>query len=180
MTDISPEAALELNQKLSLLSDSDHIHGTIYDLIEQSGFFSDLDKDEIAMLAVWIKAFNAPTGTMVLKEGDENASLCIIVDGDVSIFKDTSQDEQIKIAEISSGSSIGEMSVIDGQPLSASAVTSRDSVVLLMSPDDFNNLMVKNSNLGVKILMTLARLISLRLRTTSRRLADSLSAKGKT
>jgi hypothetical protein len=40
--------------------------------------------------------------------------------------------------------------------------------------------MTKNSNLGVKILLTLAKLISLRLRSTTRRLADSLAVKGKT
>jgi CRP/FNR family transcriptional regulator, cyclic AMP receptor protein len=180
MTEISPIAALELNQELSLLSDSDQAHGTIHELIEKSKFFTDLDEDEIAMLAVWIKAFNAPTGTMILKEGDPNASLCIIVKGDVNIFKETSHNEHIRIAEISSGASIGEMGVIDGQPLSASAVSSSDSIVLIMTPKDFNNLMTKNSNLGVKILLTLSRLISLRLRTTTRRLADSLAVKGKT
>lgn len=177
MTDISPTTALALQQELSLLAESDGVHGTIHDLIEQSGFFSDLDRDEIAMLAVWIRAYSAPTGTMLLKEGDENASLCIIVEGTVNIFKETTDNEHVKIAQIDSGASIGEMGVIDGQPLSASAVTSQDSVVLVMTPEDFNNLMEKNSNLGVKILLQLSRIISLRLRHTTRRLADLLVAK---
>ena len=181
MTDISPTTALELQQEMSLIAESDDVHGTLYDLIEQSRFFSDLDRDEIAMLAVWMKAYSAPTGTMLLKEGDENASLCIIVNGEVNIFKETSHNEHIKIAEITKGDSIGEMGVIDGQPLSASAVTSQDSVVLVITPEGFNNLLEKNSNLGVKILLHLARIISLRLRHTTRRLADLLATakKGK-
>jgi len=69
VTDISPTAAPELQEELSLMAESDDVHGTIYDLIEQSGFFHDLDRDEIAMLAVWVKAYSAPTGTMLLKEG---------------------------------------------------------------------------------------------------------------
>jgi len=69
------------------------------------------------------------------------------------------------------------MGVIDGQPLSASAVTSTGSVVLIITPGDFNNLMEKNSNLGVKILLHLSRIISLRLRHTTRRLADLLATK---
>ena len=176
MTDISPTTALELRHEMSLLAESDDSRGELYDLIEQSGFFSDLDRDEIAMLAVWIKAFSAPTGTMLLKEGAENASLCIIVSGEVNIFKETTHNEHVKIAEIQSGASIGEMGVIDAQPLSASAVTSQDSVVLIMTPGDFNNLMEKNSNLGVKILLNLSRIISLRLRSTTRRLADLLAS----
>ncbi len=177
MSDISPTTALELQQELSLLADSDDTHGTIYDLIEESGFFAELDHDEIAMLALWIKAYSAPTGTMLLKEGDKNASLCIIVKGEVNIFKETSYNEHVKVAEIDSGASIGEMGVIDGQPLSASAVTSKDSLVLIMTPEDFNRLMEKNSNLGVKILLILSRIISLRLRHTTRRLADLLANK---
>ncbi|MFT7459322.1 MAG: CRP/FNR family cyclic AMP-dependent transcriptional regulator [Planctomycetota bacterium] len=116
---------------------------------------------------------------MLLKEGGENASLCIIVEGDVNIFKETTYNEHVKIAEIKKGASIGEMGVIDGQPLSASAVTSQDSIVLVMTPDDFNNLMEKNSNLGVKILLHLSRIISLRLRHTTTRLADLLATKAK-
>ncbi len=177
MIDISPARALELQQELSLLADSDDVHDTIHDLIEQSGFFSDLDRDEIAMLAVWIKAFSAPTGTMLLKEGGENASLCIIVEGVVNIFKEAAHNEHVKIAEIQSGACIGEMGVIDGQPLSASAVTAQDSIVLVMTPEDFNKLMEKNSNLAVKILLNLARIISVRLRSTTRRLADLLVVK---
>lgn len=179
MTDISPTTALKLQHEMSLLAESDDVHGRLHDLIAQSGFFSDLDRDEIAMLAIWIKAFSAPTGTMLLKEGGENASLCIIVEGDVNIFKETTYNEHVKIAEIKKGASIGEMGVIDGQPLSASAVTSQDSIVLVMTPDDFNNLMEKNSNLGVKILLHLSRIISLRLRHTTTRLADLLATKAK-
>ena len=90
-----------------------------------------------------MKAFAAPTGIMLLKEGAENASLCIMVSGEVNIFKATTYNEHIKITEIESGASLGEMGAIDAQPLSASAVTSQDSVMLIITPGDFNNLMEK-------------------------------------
>ena len=52
-----------------LRAESDDIHVMIYDLIKQSGFFHDVDRDDIAMLAVWVKAYSTPTDTMLLKEG---------------------------------------------------------------------------------------------------------------
>ena len=107
MTDINPSAAQELQQDMALLAESDEARGELYDLIAKSGFFSDLDRDEVAMLAVWMKAYSAPTGTMLLEEGNENASLCIIVEGEVNIFKQTAENKHIKIAEIGSGDSIG-------------------------------------------------------------------------
>ena len=165
--------------QLKLLADSEVSHGTVFELIEKSDFFSDLDHDEIAMLAVWLKAYTAPTSTTILKEGDENTCLCIIVEGEINIFKETTPNEHIKVAEINAGDSIGEMGVVDGQPLSASAVTSKDSVVLIITRTDFYNLMEKNSNLGVKILLKISKIISLRLRHTTGRLADLLSTKWK-
>ncbi len=102
--------------------------------------------------------------------------LCIVVDGEINILKQTNPaDDHIKIAEIKSGASIGEMGVVDGQPLSATAVTSKDSTVLIITRDDFQNLMKKNSNLGVKVLLKIAEIISVRLRHTTGRLADILA-----
>lgn len=163
--------------ELKLLAESETPHDTVHELIEKSGFFSNLERDEIEMLAVWVKAYSAPTGTIILKEGDSRACLCVVAEGEVNIMKDTTpNDERVKIAEIKPGSSIGEMGVVDGQPLSATAVSSQDSTVLIITRTDFQNLTTKNSNLGVKILMKIAEIISIRLRQTTGRLADILAS----
>lgn len=167
--------------EMKLIADRTGSREIICELIEKSQFFSDLERDEIEMLAYWMKAFMAPAGTLVLKEGAENSScLCIIVEGKVNIFKQSEpNDDHVKIAEIESGASIGEMSVIDGKPLSASAISLTDATILIMTRDDFQNLLKKNSNLGIKILYRVAKLISERLRTTTGRLADLLAAGNK-
>lgn len=164
-------------EKLTLLAQRGDTQDTVSELIKRTGFFDTLAEDEIEMLAFWMKAYSAPTGTQILKEGDDEACLCIIVEGKVNIFKQsTPNDDHVKIAEIDAGSSIGEMSVVDGKPLSASAVALEDSVILIMTREDFENLLVKNSNLGIKIVCKIAKLISERLRTTTGRLADLLAA----
>jgi len=166
---------------MKLLAERDNQQGMVCELIEKSHFFSDLDRDELEMLAYWMKAYTAPAGTLILKEGEASSScLCIIVEGTVNIFKQSEpNDDHVKIAEIESGASIGEMSVIDGKPLSASAISLTDSTILIMTRDDFQNLLKKNSNLGIKILYRVAKLISERLRTTTGRLADLLAATNK-
>jgi len=165
--------------ELKLIAEREENHIKLRELIKRSNFFSDLDLDEIEMLAFWMKAYTAPAGTLILKEGQEGvASLCIIVDGKVNIFKQSSpNDDHIKVAEIDSGASIGEMSVIDGLPLSASAISLTDATILIMTREEFQNLLKKNCNLGIKILYRVARIISERLRTTTGRLADLLAIK---
>ena len=124
---------------LKLLAEREEHQGTVYELIEKTGFFPDLDSDEIEMLAYWMKAYTAPPGTRIWTEGQEgNECLCIIVEGKVNIFKQSSpNDDHIKIAEVESGDSIGEMSVIDGKPLSASAISLNETTILIMMRDDF-------------------------------------------
>ena len=167
--------------ELSLLAEREQKQGKVFELIKKSQFFTDLDQDEMEVLAYWMKAFTAPAGTLILKEGQEgNACLCIIVEGSVNIFKLSSpNDDHVKVAEIAAGASIGEMSVIDGLPLSASAISLSDATILIMTRDDFHTLLKKNCNLGIKILYRVARIISERLRTTTGRLADLLAIKNK-
>ena len=167
--------------EMKLIADHEGCRDKLCELIEKSQFFSDLERDETEMLAFWMKAYTAPAGTLILKEGEENSScLCIIVDGTVNIFKlSEPNDDHVKIAEIEAGYSIGEMSVIDGKPLSASAISLTDATILIMTRADFLKLLKKNSNLGIKILYRVAKLISERLRTTTGRLADLMASGNK-
>ena len=157
---------------LKQLGEGESSHETVCDLIEKFKFFSDLERDEIEALAVWIKAYSASVGVSIFKEGSTSASLCFIVEGDISIFKETTPSEHMKIADIMAGGVIGEMGIIDGRPLSASAIASTDAVILMITRNDFRTLIKENGNLGVKLLWNIARIISMRLRQTTGLLAE--------
>ncbi len=68
-------------KELKLLSEGEIEQGPIYELIQNSKFLSGLDKDEITELTQWAKVYSAPSGTFVLKEGDESTFICIILEG---------------------------------------------------------------------------------------------------
>jgi len=157
---------------LEMLGEGESSHETVCELIEKFNFFSDLNRKEIDMLAAWLKAYAAPVGANVFQEGSTNACLCFIVEGDISIFKETTPNEHMKIADIMAGGTIGEMGIIDGRPLSASAIASTDSVILMITRNDFRNLVKKNGDLGVKLLWNIASIISMRLRQTTGLLAE--------
>ena len=161
--------------KLNLLGDGESIQGTVRALIEKTSFFSGLEHDEIEILTQWAKVYSALTGTFILKEGDEDTCLCIIMEGEIGIFKESTNNKHIKIANIMAGEVIGEMGIIDGEPFSASAIASEDSVILLITRTDFENLVKRHESLGNKLLWKIAKIISLRLRQTTVRLADILS-----
>ena len=164
-------------KELQLLDDGNSFRQATYKLIKESDFFKDFGDNEIEILARWTKAYSADTGCVVLNEGDQSNCLCILVKGSINIFKHIPNDEHLKIAEIVAGESIGEMGIIDGEPFSASAIASKDSIVLLITREDFEDIVSQNIELGNKLLWKLARIITDRLRQTTKRLAEILTGK---
>jgi len=161
-------------KELQLLDNGDSFRESAYKYIKESDFFSDLDDEEIKILARWTKAYSADTGCVVLNEGDKSNCLCIIIKGVINIFKKL-PDEHLKVAEVSTGESIGEMGIIDGEPFSASGIASEDSIVLLITREDFEDIINQNLELGNKLLWKLARILTSRLRHTTKRLAETLT-----
>jgi CRP/FNR family transcriptional regulator, cyclic AMP receptor protein len=162
---------------LKLLDDGDSFRKATYKFLKESDFFSDFNEDELKILSRWFKAYSADVGNVVLHEGDKSNCLCIIISGHINIFKAIPNDEELKIAEVIAGESIGEMGIIDGEPFSASAIASEDSTVLLITREDFEDISNKHLELGNKLLWKLSSIITTRLRDTTKRLAILLAGK---
>jgi CRP-like cAMP-binding protein len=88
--------------------------------------------------------------------------------------KEVSQGQHKKLAEIRSGKSIGEMSVIDGLPNSATVIAGDPSVLILLTRQDLSHIAHTHPQVSIKLLWHLANLLSQRLRHTSGRLIDRL------
>ena len=119
-------------------------------------------------------AFQAGQNTVIFGEGARDAYLCVLVQGKVNIIKESARKEKKLITVINPGRAFGEMSLIDGQPRSASAVAAETSLLLILSKNDFVSLIEKDPPLAVKFIMKLANLLSQRLRQTSGVLVDFL------
>ena len=150
---------------------------SVMDYVKSMQFFSELENDEYDLVTQWIKAYKARSGATIFKEGNLYPQLCLVADGEISIFKEISDSEHLKIADILTGGSIGEMGIMDGRPVSASAIASVDSVVLIISGADFEKMISEDKDLGIKMLRKIGRIISLRLRKTTGLLAEISIAK---
>lgn len=164
-------------KELQLLDNGDSFRKATYNLLKESDFFSDFNDEEMGVLARWSRAYSADTGCVVLNEGDKSNCLCIIIKGKINIFKELANNEQLKIADLSAGESVGEMGIIDGEPFSASAIASENSIVLLITREDFEDIVSQHRDLGNKLLWTLSRVLTARLRQTTERLAALLTGK---
>ena len=147
---------------------------TLCNMLENTVLFHEFSHPEIETLAKFVHAYHAPKGTVLIKEGERDSYICIIASGRVDIFKETQELEKKKLATIREGSAIGEMSVIDSFPHSASAITSTDTEIVLLTKGNLQRICDEYPQLGNKILWRLAWQLSARLRQTSGVLIDHL------
>ena len=89
-------------------------------------------------------------------------------------MKEAGPYENKRIASIKAGKSIGEMSILDGCPLSATVVTTNESTLLMITKNNFEHVLEQNPKLGTKLLLKLGKMVSLRLRQTTGQLAEFL------
>ncbi len=157
--------------------EEDTANRLIMDYVKSMQFFSEFEQSEYESITQWIKPYKADSGTTIFEEGNQTPQLCLIAEGEISIFKEISNAEYLKVADIKAGGSIGEMGILDGDPVSASAIASIDSVVFMISADDFKILVSENNALGVKLLWKIGEIISSRLRRTTGLLAELSIAK---
>jgi len=92
-----------------------------------------------------------PSGETVITEGEEGASLFIVISGRVGVYKG----EKL-INEIEAGGLFGEMAIIEKQRRSATIKTLNETSFLIIEGDDFIRLLERNSSISGSVIRTLA------------------------
>ncbi len=127
--------------------------------LRQVSLFRSLsDKALLDLSAITIEQ-TIPAKTIVFKEGDRGDALYIVKNGKVNILKRNSAGIDSVLATLGKGAVIGDMAIIDEQPRSASVATIQESVFLIITKDDFRNLLGEIPEISFQILkMTTERL----------------------
>ena len=80
------------------------------------------------------------------------------------------QGKQIVLAQMAKGSCLGELSLFDEQPRSATIETLVDTELLVLSKKSLDAFIEDYPSLGIKVLKGISRVLSLRLRQLADRL----------
>lgn len=79
-----------------------------------------------------------PQGTLIFSEGDFGDSLYVIQKGTVEIFRERPEGRQV-LGKVGRGEIFGEMALVDGEPRMASAMTTIDTEVMVVSGITFRD-----------------------------------------
>ena len=143
-------------------------------IIDETRWSNDFSWKEIKDLAQYMSIYKVRKGMIICREGIIEPYMFLILKGTVDILKEDSDQHKKVITSLGAGSVIGEMSLIDGEPRSASVIANIDSILLVLTKDNFFYLLKEIPHLGMKLLFKIAGSMSQRLRQTDKALVDYL------
>jgi CRP-like cAMP-binding protein len=144
------------------------------ELLEKTQWAHEFSFLEIEKLAEYLQSRSVRRGMVVFREGDKDATLLVIAEGKVGLFKAGAKKQDLPIATVGVGHTLGETALVDGQARSAGAVAVDDLVLLAITRPDLDRLTAEHPRLAVKLVMKVARLLSQQLRQATSALPERL------
>ena len=168
--DDNPPRAAAQNWALKTLENlgvGTDVEEQIFEMIGHSKFFSDFTRSDIRLLAGAMQVYRAQPGQTIIREGDIDDYMMLIVRGRVEIMKKDRNASMQPMTSVGAGATLGEMSMIDGEPRFATCTAQELTLFAVLSRDAMVRIILEEPSLGAKILIKLVTLLSARLRQTS-------------
>jgi CRP-like cAMP-binding protein len=144
-------------------------------LLRHTALFASLNDTELRAVAEICREQHYTTGSVIFREGDPGEHLFLIVEGGVRITRTIPGPVEESLAMLRPGACFGEMSVLDRSERSTDATAHGASVLATIARADFERMLASNHDLAYKILWSVVRLISTRLRATNDNLRSVLA-----
>jgi CRP-like cAMP-binding protein len=148
---------------------------TTIGLLKNVAIFKDLDDAELGEIADVCREENFVSGEYIFREGEHGNRLYLIVEGDVRISRDVPGSGEEALAILKPGALFGEMAVFDRSERSTHAISNGGTKVLTITRPDFEMLLDFNREMAHKVLWSVTRLLSTRLRSTNDSLRSFLA-----
>ncbi len=159
---------------LEYLGDGAAISDGFFDQAVTSQFFSGFDCEEINTVAGFFHVMRATPGLPVIHEGGSGDYMLLVLSGRVDVLKQAEDGSSRLMASVGPGMTLGEMSMIDGEPRFATCMAIEPTTIAVLTRDDMLRIIDEAPRLGAQILINLVTLLSQRLRRTSAKLVDLL------
>jgi CRP/FNR family cyclic AMP-dependent transcriptional regulator len=122
----------------------DHLHAV--------PLFADCTKREFQKIAQAVDEISLPAGTVLVEEGRKGREAFVIVHGRVAIRR-----AGRKVATASVGEIVGELSLLDNGPRTATAVCETDCDLITLDHRHFRSVLESSPAITSKLLAVLAR-----------------------
>ena len=145
------------------------VDATILGLLKGVELFSELSEEQIGMLANLVVSQKFNRDETVVLEGDDSVqALYLIASGSVQVYMTGVDGRETILSFLERGDFFGEMSLIDGEPRSASVRTVTDAQMLIIHRESFLKLIRQSPEIAMGLLSELSK----RLRKANRQIGS--------
>ncbi len=149
----------------------------IFSLVGHSQFFAEFNREDINLLGSYMRIYHALPAQTIIRESDIGDYMLLIIRGEVDIYKKTLLGEQQLLTSVTPGATLGEMSMIDGEPRFATCIALKETTFAALTRDNMVKIILDKPSLGAKILIKLVTMLSQRLRNTSAMLLQYMGSR---
>jgi CRP/FNR family transcriptional regulator, cyclic AMP receptor protein len=127
------------------------------DVIAQVPLFSDLSHREQAVLASNCRERDYPAGATLLRQGETGVGLFIITSGRVQVTQQAPDGTTRDLGAYEHGAVLGEMSLLDDLPRTASVAALEPTRALVIPVWDFRAALREAPEIAIKLLSVMSR-----------------------
>lgn len=131
---------------------------TVCGLLKGVELFSELTEEQLAQLASLVVVQDFRRDETVVLEGDCSLkALYLIASGSVQVYMTGADGRETILSFLERGDFFGEMSLIDGEPRSASVRTVADSQLMIIHRDSFLSLIRESPEIAMSLLSEMSK-----------------------
>jgi len=155
-----------------VLGDATGFLERINEIIDDIPLFEGFEQSDVIGVARHMTCYRVPPGKAIIHEGDTGEFMLLLLEGNIEIMKAGSNGEPHRISVVAPGETLGEMSLVDGEPRFASCLSIDQVTFAVLDRDGLDQIFDNEPHLGIKILRELLKLLNQRLRDTGKRLVE--------
>ncbi|MBI3159135.1 MAG: cyclic nucleotide-binding domain-containing protein [Chloroflexi bacterium] len=130
----------------------------IYTLLKQSEWFSNLPDEVIHLLMERVKTHTVQPGEAIIQRGQQDDSVFMIQSGWVKVvIPEEGEEGEMVLNHVGPGEMVGELSLVDQRPRSASVIALSELSVLELTRRDFLEIMEQYPMMGLHMLITTSK-----------------------
>ncbi len=122
------------------------------DYLKRSVLFQDLSEADIRKISLLFEIIDLPMGDVLFYEKDRSSDMYIVLEGLVRASLFDEQGNELVLAELGPGEFIGEMSMIDELPRSATVIADEPTKLAMLSRKAFMKVVRENPEIAVNVI----------------------------
>lgn len=140
---------------LSIVIQADLAMADQQNILKSLPIFTELDDQSLAMILARARKLTFRKNTLLMSEGEPGQSMYVILSGAVKVYVADENGAELTLFLEGPGSYLGEISLLDDSPRSASAITIEKTEVMAISKDVFLECIKQNPEISFQIVRSM-------------------------